>query len=306
MHDSHIASGHSIDDSKRLRCPDFIVIGAMKSSSTTLYHDLLLNPNIYLPDKETGCLHASDAGVRFHELYKGASDGLLCGEFSTTYAMLPDATEVVPRAKKILPLTTKIVYLVREPISRTISHHKHMSRWHGDDRMSDDINQELLRRPELINYSRYAMQLKPWIEVFGKKNIHVIEFSNYTRNRRQVVDELCQFLGVESKVGDIHNDVIHNQSVGKPITSSFWQKVIHHPVYREWIRPWTNQRARDRFRECFFQKAAPVTGEITRGSVDKMIATFTPDILELQSMLEHDQPLWTLATSYQNDQPDNV
>jgi hypothetical protein len=34
--------------------------------------------------------------------------------------------------------------------------------------MSDDMTAEFARAPEIIDYGRYAMQIRPWIDAYGR------------------------------------------------------------------------------------------------------------------------------------------
>src|SRR5262245_60208451 len=108
-----------------MRLPNFLVIGAMKSGTTTFYHDLAAHPDVFLAEKELGALSRDVATVEYASYFKRAKPEQLCGDVSTTYSMCPDVSGVADRAKKNLSRNTKIIYLVREPVARAISHHYH-------------------------------------------------------------------------------------------------------------------------------------------------------------------------------------
>jgi hypothetical protein len=279
---------------ERKPLPDFVVIGAMKSGSTTLYHDLLGSQNVFLPDKETGCLHHDSCRSLYGDLFRNANPNQLRGEFGTTYAMLPDAADVLVRAKDVLPAHTRIIYLVREPVSRSLSHHRHMLEWHDEEKMGNDVNEEIQTRPEIINYSRYAMQIKPWIEMFGRENVLVIPFEKYVRHRRATIDELAEFLGVALETDHIDNDTVHNRSDGKPVLNSFWLRIATSSIYRGLLRPFTNQKVRDRFRQVFFPKASQEIIPPSQATLSKMLSIYAEDIDELQSLTGTPNPPWDI------------
>ena len=81
--------------------------------------------------------------------------------------MLPDHQGVAQRAARFLSKETQIVYLVREPVSRAISHHRHMNAWHGPGKMNADIDASAQEHSSLVDYSCYATQLEPWRDAFG-------------------------------------------------------------------------------------------------------------------------------------------
>ena len=93
----------------------------------------------------------------------------LGGDVSTTYAKLPDYPNVAARARRTLGADLKIVYVVREPVRRTVSQHYHMHAWRGTGHMSADIDACVREHPSLMNYSRYAMQLRPWRRLFWRR-----------------------------------------------------------------------------------------------------------------------------------------
>lgn len=185
------------------RLPDFLIIGAMKAGTTTLWGDLRLQPEIFLPEeKEPGDLRQAavlraEGRRRYARLFSGALSSQLCGEASTYYTMLPDIIGVPERAAEVCGQKLKIIYMVRNPIMRALSHHRH-SYIAGD--MPADINEAVVNDPRLINYSKYAMQLRPWVDVFGRQNIYVLKMEDYIAQRSTKMRELSEFLGIKLDV----------------------------------------------------------------------------------------------------------
>jgi hypothetical protein len=229
--------------------PDFLVIGAMKAGTTTLYHDLSLNPEVFLADKEASGLITARTRSDYTTHFQGAGRGKLVGDVSTRYAMLPCEPDVVARARRILSRGTRIVYLVREPVARTLSHHNHMRTVIGPERMGPDINLEIQRRPELIAWSRYAMQLRPWIDAFGTEAVRVIVLEDYACRRREVVEDLCEWLGVRPHTKNLEHSRIHNDGTDRSVVRGPWEGLRQSLVYRRLVRPLTSLRFRDRVRE---------------------------------------------------------
>jgi Sulfotransferase domain len=145
-----------------MRLPDFLVIGAMKSGTTTFYHDLAGHPHVYLADKELGALTRDISAPQYAAHFKHARINQLCGDVSTGYSMLPDVTGVVERAARQLSPRAKILYLVREPVQRAISHHYHYISLRPDDRMEPDIDACVRKYSSLTDYGRYGEQLEHW------------------------------------------------------------------------------------------------------------------------------------------------
>jgi len=275
----------------------------MKSGTNTLYHDMLRNPSLFLPDKDLNPLVHDVSPREYANYFHAARSSQLCGDVSTCYSMLPTYPGVVQRARNLLPQGTKIVYIVREPLRRLISHHYHMSVRRGAERMPRDIDRCVREFPALIAYSRYAMQLEPWLDSFGREAVHVIRFEDYVSDRRQQLKELCEFLGVHPTVDGIDPERIHNQSDGKPVLNTFWSVMTSTAAYRRIIRPLFPLRLRDRIRSVLLPKAPSRPDPPSPETVDFIIDQLKPDIERLRQMLGHDEPFWNLEAVRQRVRP---
>ena len=105
--------------------PDFLIVGAMKSGTTTLYRDLILHPDVFMPeDKEPETLaNSSDPDQirrEYRTLFPRLAEGLVKGEASTAYTKRPDFEGVAERAREVLGPGLKVVYMRRDPVERLV------------------------------------------------------------------------------------------------------------------------------------------------------------------------------------------
>ncbi|MCA9189263.1 MAG: sulfotransferase [Pirellulaceae bacterium] len=278
--------------------PAFTVIGAMKSGTTTLYRDLRSHPQICVPEKEVNILAQQRSGdeivAAYQRLFQGTRPSLVRGDISTTYSMQPMHMGVPERARAVLGDELKIIYIVRHPVIRTLSHHRHMHAWHGPDRMSHDINACIRQRPELIEFSCYGRQLSAWSRVFDRARIKVVIFEEYIARRREVIEDLCQFLEVSSPAASLNFSEAFNCSDDKRVMNTFWAGVWDSPLYQSWIRPMIPLGVKDRMREMLLPKApappAPPSDDTMRSIVDAL----RDDAEELATMLQRTTPIWEL------------
>lgn len=278
----------------KLTLPKFIVIGAMKSGTTTVFHDLLSHPQIFLPDKETSALIRDVTAHEYAAGFARAGASQICGDVSTLYSMLPDYQGVVERARKMLSPETRIIYIVREPVSRALSHHRHMNAHQGAGWMPADFDKCVDQFPSLLNYSRYAMQLEPWIDAFGLQSVHVIKFEDYTKQREIGLQNLLSFLGASPDCGEIDTSTIHNRSEGKPVMNAVISSLIASPAYRRLIRPWVSLRWRDRVRDLVCPKAPPAPEAPKLETIEFLVEQLQPDVQKLTRLLELPADLWDL------------
>lgn len=277
--------------------PDFLIIGAMKAGTTTLYRDLMTNPAFFFPyEKEKSNLLRDDvlsqAGRRDYErLFKRARPGQLCGIAPTRYTNLPDCPGVPRRALAVHGPGLRSIYIVREPIARTISHHYHEITAGTVQGSIDDV---VRREPRFIDYSRYAMQVTPWIEAFGRGSVRIVRFEDYIADRRGTVTELCGFLGVPPRPELVDPDAAYNRSDAKPVPRGIAGGLRRNVLYRALLRPWLGADVKDRIRRALLPKAPPRPPPPRMDTVRFIVDQVHDDVERLQAIMGRHEPVWDL------------
>ena len=179
------------------RLPDFIIIGAMKSATSTLHKQLSAQPGIFMSTPKEPNFFSDDQIYRkgldwYRGLFSDAEDHDICGESSTHYAKLPDYPHTILRLQEAIP-TPKLIYVMRHPVDRLISHYMHQ--W-SEGVITCDINKAVDRYPELINYSCYSKQLTPFVDAFGKEALMLIFFNDLKSASQSVLEAIGRFVGV--------------------------------------------------------------------------------------------------------------
>ncbi len=186
--------------------PDFIVIGAMKSATTTLYHHLSTHPKVYMSRlKETQFFsrdHVYAKGMDWYrELFVEARPGQLRGEASTCYSRQLRYPDAAPRIARHLP-KVKLVYIMRHPVERIYSHYGHVAqkRWNMerptevltlDEFLNGDPEGE-----EALDASHYMRQIEAYLAFFPRERMHFITLDRFKSEAGKVLDELQAFLGL--------------------------------------------------------------------------------------------------------------
>jgi hypothetical protein len=238
--------------------PHFLIIGAMKAGTTTLYEDLTRVPGLYLPpEKEPeDLIHPeveTDAGrAAYAAKFAGAPEGAICGEASTAYTKLPTHDGVADRARRVLGPEVKLIYLTRDPIRRIRSQYHHL--W-GLGIEQRPMNRAVLEDETYVAYSQYARQLAPWREAFGEAQVLVMAFEEYLADRPAALAQICTFLGVDApeSVADSHR----NASDGKRVIprGSVLARIAASDVYLYRIKPLMPTGLRDRIKALLLPKA---------------------------------------------------
>lgn len=284
-----------------MKHPQVLIIGAMKCGTATLYNDLCSQAALHLPDKELNVLSeaqisAAEATRRYEALFGGTRPQQVGVDLSTTYTMLPDRQGVARLAREVCGPETKIVYLVRDPLRRAVSHHFHMySRLVDSDRMESDVNLSVARHPQIVEYGRYWMQLEPWREQFPDKQIRVILFEEYIENREATIASLCDFWNVEFTTGTIDAERIYNQSEDKPVLNRFWASIHAASWYRKAIRPLVPQGMKQALRETVLPKAPARPMAPHSETEDYILSCVRRDVEQLAAYLGRER-LWEGST----------
>ncbi|MBA4794632.1 MAG: sulfotransferase [Phenylobacterium sp.] len=183
------------------RVPDFLIIGAMKAGTTTLYRDLSQHPKIFLSDpKEPNDLTSdrvfTPAGIRsYRALFSLARRDQLCGEASTAYTRAPRFSGVAQRARHVCGPDLKLIYIVRDPFERAVSHYRYA---YTRGRTREKLEVDLEKNPEYAHVSDYAFQLKPWAQTFDLSSILIVKFEDYVQDRERIFSDVSRFLGVDA------------------------------------------------------------------------------------------------------------
>ena len=292
----------------KTKLPEFLVLGAMKSGTTSLYFDLRKQPGIDVPDKESNALLQDSPEQSFAGLFAESKPGCARGEVCPDYTKPGSDNVAAKQARRlfvsesgILP-ALKLIYLVREPVARLRSHHHFISTQFGNANpggMTSDLEQSVEDFPELVETSCYASRLQPWIDAFGSEtaNLLIIRFEDYIADRGGTLRRLADFLELKNFAQDLVDEAkVHNAGASRPVATPGWRKVMHHPLYKNCLRPLLPLEVRERFRKRFLPKPPPPPPAPNTETLDRLIETFRPEVTALSSLAGKpaDSPLWDL------------
>ena len=181
-----------------LDLPTFIVIGAMKAGTTSLYHYLRNHEQIFMPKiKELDFFAEGGNWSRgldwYRQQFNGAGDAVARGEASTVYTKYPQYDGVPERIAGVVP-DVRLIYVVRDPIVRMRSHYQHRVAL-GAETAPPDV--ALLENPIYLDYSSYAMQLERYLDHFPREQLLVVTSEALLHERAATVRQVYEFLGVD-------------------------------------------------------------------------------------------------------------
>ena len=238
--------------------PDFIIIGAMKSATSTLHDQLAAQPGIFMTDPKEPCFFSDDhiwsKGLAWYEgLFEKAQPGDLKGESSTHYTKLPTYPHTVERMKAHVP-HAKLIYMTRDPIDRLVSHYMHGWLEHS---IEGDINEAIHKYPEMIAYSRYDMQLAPFIEAYGESNILVIDFTDIVKQPQETLERVCAFIGYEGKPQWVAELSQRNSSTARMRDHKLRDLLVFNPVVTFVRKTFIPRSVREKIKDFWRMKQKP-------------------------------------------------
>jgi Sulfotransferase domain len=179
--------------------PNLIVIGGLKCGTTSLHHYLNLHPAIAMSrPKELNFFVAElnwELGPEWYASHFDR-DAPVRGETSPHYTNLPRFSGVAARMRELLGDEARVIYMVRDPIERMLSHYLHNVGGGYESRpleaaLSDPGSAYVAR-------SRYAMQLKPYLEAFDRERVLIVANEDLAGRRDETVRAVFEFCGVDA------------------------------------------------------------------------------------------------------------
>ena len=265
------------------RLPDFIVIGAMKCATSTLHEQLARHPGVFMSTpKEPNFFSDDEVFERglgwYSSLFADAPDGALCGESSTHYTKRPTHPKTIERLGEVLT-APKLIYVMRHPVDRLVSHYIHA--WTTRE-VSVGIDEAIETLPALVDYGRYAMQLSPWIERFGREAILPVFMARLKAQPDEEMARIGRFLGLrEAPVWDAS---LQAQNVSsKRLRESAWRdRVLSLPGMTALRRTLVPQGVRDRVKKAWTMSDRPELSAVSRLQLER---AFDADLATLGSWL---------------------
>ncbi|MGH7769150.1 MAG: sulfotransferase family protein [Candidatus Binatia bacterium] len=276
--------------------PNFFIVGAPRSGTTSLYEYLRQVPGIYMsPVKEPRYFDAVDhfapfapkpirSKAKYLRLFKNVREEALVGEASPSYLMDLEAPQ---RIHSVAP-HARIIMILRDPVEQIYSAYLQHRR-SGFQRLPfpEAVKLDLYLKPAF-----YTEAVKRYCEVFGADRVKIVIFEEFIRDTPGAVREILRFLGVEAEpppaVGEIHNSFgLHRWR---------WSRLAtRNTLARNAARRFLPDRLRRRVLEkIFYQKTAkPPMPEEGRNFLEGI---YRDDVAGLEKLLGRPLP-WFHAKS---------
>lgn len=179
--------------------PNLVIIGAMKCGTSSLHQYLNLHPQVHMSATKELDFFIEEKNWRKGEDWYRAHfpEGVdILGESSPNYTKFPAFSDVPERMHRMIP-KAKLIYLVRDPIERIVSHYLHQY----TDRAEHRSLQQALSDSESNHYifsSQYAFQIEQFLKYYDRSALLIIDLADLSKQPVQTLKKVFEFLGIDS------------------------------------------------------------------------------------------------------------
>lgn len=175
-----------------------MVVGAMKCGTTTLCHYLNLHKDIGMSNPKEPCFFShhenwEDGLEDYHALFP--KNDKIWGEGSTPYTKRPIALENTWKRIHSYNPEMKIIYLVRDPYERIISHYTFS---YVRYKTYSTLSNALHELDGIIDFTKYYYQILPYLKAFGPDQVKIIDMADMVSNPKLTLKETFQFIGLST------------------------------------------------------------------------------------------------------------
>ena len=290
-----------------VRLPNFVVAGAAKCGTTSLFHYLKQHPDVFLPAQKELHYFAYDhlsrnsggpGGARsldfacatreaYEAHYRAAGSQVAIGEVSPSYFYFDEVSERI-EAELCAP---KIVIILRDPIEKAYSQYMHLVR---DNRETLPFFEALMAEqdriadgwPALWRYAEssvYARRITKYLDVFGQDRVKILVFEELSENPALVLDALFGFLGLAPQDA-IDTARVYNRS-GQPRSRMLADFVTKRNPFTTAARRWLPEDLRDRVKNAMLNLNTGRKQAIDDRSRAYLQAFFADDVAALERIL---------------------
>lgn len=272
--------------------PTFLIIGAAKSGTSSLWHYLREHPDVFVAERKEINFFDQDwvyaRGIEWYAThFADARDVKAIGEATPAYL---SSAEAPARIAFHLP-AARLVAILRNPIDRAYSHYLHTRYYALEQRSFAEAVTEERRSPEgrawpfYLDRGRYMTHIDRVLEHFPREQLLVMLLDDVERDPVEAFRALCRHIGID--------ETIVPGNVGQ-VTNAYREARLE-PVFRRIVRPkvWERlpQRVRPAIARVFTREGrsyAPMEAR-TRSELGEY---FSEDNVALGRWLGRDLSMW--------------
>lgn len=288
-----------------VRTPDFLIIGAQKAGTTSLYEYLRAHPEIWFPDgvkethfftywgsagyeSESSRVRVTTEKEEYLDLFADAPADCAAGEASPSYLYDPN----VPGRIKSLDPDISLIVILRDPVQRAYSNYLHAVRSGRESHSFEDALKLESKRiddgaPNMLHYRSkglYGQQIARYVHHFERDQLLVLLSEDLWENRSSTLESVLHFLDVDPEVS-LNASERHGAS-GVP-KSALLRRIYQAKGVRHALKAVLPRSVRAALRESFLHRPQ-MESETARW----LREAYRDDLKHLQKLIDRDVSHW--------------
>lgn len=289
---------------------DFFIVGAPKCGTTSMHNYLRQNPLIYLPEVKDRPFFGNDIYQDMDEeshskIYIKRNSYQTMGETCVWYLKSRSAQKQIKKHNS----EAKIIIMLRSPVDVLYSHHSEMlfSKAEREKDFMKALVEEKERKvhDNMTGYDhfgrtftyysdvvKFASQVTRYFDAFGKNNVHVIIFEDFTSDTKSSYQKTLRFLEISNNF--VPKFQKHNPN--KISKHGYLQGLITQPPL--WLRQYAHKYLPYKLRHLIVKKTIQLNTKYKprkkMSPKDHAILTnqFSREINKLERLLDRDLSMW--------------
>lgn len=304
--------------------PNFLIIGAARSGTTSMYHTLRKHPQVFMPvvkepdffifngekpqytgpGVETFFGHGLlNSDEEYAALFANARDAVAIGEASALYLYFHDRTAA--RIHQANP-DTNLIAILRNPADRAFSNYMylHMSERDPVETFEEALALEPQRKADgwypfwyYKEQGFYHQQLAAFYALFPPEQIKILLFEDLKARSAEMMSEVYAFLGVTAMA---EPEAVNKRNKSGEVTNRLARAALHvindpsHPVKRltHKIPPSIRQPVREKVRSMIKRRGGIKAVKIKPETRQQLLREYRDDILRTGDLIQRDLSGW--------------
>jgi hypothetical protein len=222
-------------------------------------------------------------------LFEDAQDATYLGESSTLYTKVPQIGGVAERIYRFNP-NARLIYIMRDPIQRTVSHYWHEVRRQREHRRIDSALRE---DRKYLDVSNYAMQLREYLRFFSPRQVLALTLEELKSDSLVAMRNIFSWLDVDVHFEPTNLHIRHNvtRDIVHQIKGRGWLHSMRHCRLWDSIGPWMPPQVRSIGVRLAERRFVPKSVDIS-GLLPYLRSIQCPQTRELETLLGRSFPEW--------------
>ena len=295
--------------------PNFLIVGAAKSGTSSLHNYLNQHPDIFMPtyNKEglnvkepqffvkKMVMHRIHSGIwdwnKYKDLFKQAKNHKAIGEASVFYLYF--YKEAIKKIKQYLNNEVKIIIILRNPIDRAFSAYQHVSRSIKENLSFEDaiyLEEKRLTEDETLtpmmrykDMGLYYKMVSAYLKEFS--NIHIILYDDFAKETDKELKKVFRFLGVNENVKIDHKTKYNVGGVqwNNPLIKLI---VLNNNILKATLKKCLSEKMRDNIWKFILRFSRSKAVNMPPSERMKLKRFYKEDVLKLSELINRDLTLW--------------